>query len=194
MEQKNCNQNTALLVMDVQGATVNRLKDTTFFFHSINKALQTARDKKMPVIYVVVGFRKGYPEASLNNKAFSAIRNGTMNFHTEEAMQIHAAVTPQPDDILVIKKRISAFAGSDLEVVLRSLEIKHLVLSGISTGGVVLSTLREAADKDYVLTVLSDCCADMDEEIHRVLTTKIFPKQADVMTEEEWIEKNHSWE
>jgi len=188
MEQKNCNQNTALLVMDVQGATVKRLKDATTFFQSVNKAIQTARDKKIPVIYVVVGFRKGYPEASLNNKAFSAIKNGVMDFDTEEAMQIHASVAPQPDDVIVTKKRVSAFTGSDLEVVLRSLEIKHLVLSGISTSGVVLSTLREAADKDYVLTVLSDCCADMDEEVHRVLTTKIFPRQAEVMTSEEWGE------
>jgi nicotinamidase-related amidase len=114
MEQKNYNQNTALLVMDVQSAIVSRLKDTTSFFHSINNALQMARDKKMPVIYVVVGFRKGYPEASLNNKAFSVIKNGTMNSDTEEAMQIHASVAPLPDDIIVIKKRVSAFSGSDL--------------------------------------------------------------------------------
>jgi nicotinamidase-related amidase len=77
-------------------------------------------------------------------------------------------------------------------VVLRSLEIKHLVLSGISTSDVVLSTLREAADKDYVLTVLSDCCTDMDEEVHRVFTTTIFSWQADVMTPDEWREKNQS--
>jgi nicotinamidase-related amidase len=60
------------------------------------------------------------------------------------------------------------------------------VLTGISTSGVVLSTLREAADKDYQITVLSDCCADMDDEVHRVLTTKIFPRQADVLTVQEW--------
>jgi nicotinamidase-related amidase len=60
--------------------------------------------------------------------------------------------------------------------------IQHLVLTGLSTGGVVLSTLREAVDKDYRLTVLADCCADADEEVHRVLTTKIFPRHADVFT------------
>jgi nicotinamidase-related amidase len=81
---------------------------------------------------------------------------------------------------------VSAFTGSDLEVMLRSFEIKHLVLCGISTSGVVLSTVREAADKDYRITVLSDCCADRDEEVHRVLTTKIFPRQAEVITLEEW--------
>jgi nicotinamidase-related amidase len=51
---------------------------------------------------------------------------------------------------------------------------------------VVLSTVREAADKDYRLTVLADGCADGDEEVHRVLTTKVFPRQADVLTIEEW--------
>ena len=47
-------------------------------------------------------------------------------------------------------------------------------------------TVREAADKDYRITVLSDGCADADEEVHRVLTTKVFPRQADVMTVDEW--------
>ena len=88
--------------------------------------------------------------------------------------------------MIITKKRVSAFTGSDLEVVLRSLDIKHLVLAGISTSGVVLSTLREAADKDYVLTVIVDCCADRDEEVHRVLTTKIYPRQALVVAAGEW--------
>ena len=61
-----------------------------------------------------------------------------------------------------------------------------MVLTGIATSGVVLSTLREAADKDYKLTVLADCCADGDDEIHRVLTTKVFPRQADVLLVDEW--------
>jgi nicotinamidase-related amidase len=65
----------------------------------------------------------------------------------------------------VVKKRVSAFSGSDLEVLLRSLDVTHLVLTGIATSGVVLSTLREAADKDYRLTVLSDGCLDGDEEV-----------------------------
>ena len=149
-------------------------------------ALRKARENKIPVIYVVIGFRKGYPEVSATNKSFSVLKNGTMNFDTEEAAKVHASVAPLPADIVITKKRVSAFTGSDLEVVLRSLEIKHLVLSGIATSGVVLSTLREAADKDYIITVLHDCCADMDEEVHRVLTTKVFPRQADVIGVREW--------
>lgn len=50
----------------------------------------------------------------------------------------------------------------------------------------VLSTIRQAADLDFRLTVLSDACADRDEEVHRVLTEKVFPKQATVLTVAEW--------
>ena len=185
MEQ-NMNQNTALLVMDVQGATVKMLKDSTQFLNTIVKAIQTACDNSIPVIYVVVGFRKGFPEVSANNKSFTQLKNGAMGLDTKEAARIPDSIAPQTGDIVITKKRVSAFTGSDLEVVLRSQGIRHLVLTGIATSGVVLSTLREAADKDYQITVLQDCCADRDEEVHRVLTTKIFPRQADVMDSQDW--------
>jgi nicotinamidase-related amidase len=82
---------------------------------------------------------------------------------------------------------VSAFTGSDLEVVLRARGIQHVVLAGIATSGVVLSTLREAADKDYQITVLSDLCADTDPEVHNVLITKVFPRQADVISSAQWM-------
>ena len=89
--------------------------------------------------------------------------------------------------MVITKRRVSAFTGSDLEVVLRSGDVQHLVLCGISTSGVVLSTLREAADKDYRLTVLSDLCADPNPEVHRLLLEKVFVRQAEVVTSEQWI-------
>ena len=188
MESNNKYLNTALLIMDVQNATVKRLKDSTLFFQSITKAIETARSNNIPVLYAVVGFRKGYPEVSPVNKSFSAIKKEvTFSLDTEEAYQVHSAIAPQPGDVIITKKRVSAFTGSDLEVILRALGIKHIVLTGISTSGVVLSTLREAADKDYRITVLSDCCADVDEEVHRVLTTKVFPRQAEILESEAWV-------
>jgi nicotinamidase-related amidase len=87
---------------------------------------------------------------------------------------------------VITKKRVSAFAGSDLDLVLRSGGIEHLVLTGVATSGVVLSTLRQAADLDFRITVLADGCADSDEEVHRVLTEKVFPRQAEVLTIDEW--------
>ena len=85
------------------------------------------------------------------------------------------------------KLRVSAFAGSDLEVLLRAGKTEHLVLAGIATSGVVLSTLRQAADLDYQLTVLSDGCLDGDAEVHRVLLEKVFPRQSAVVTIADWI-------
>ena len=184
------NQNTALLVMDLQGATVKMVEDSTPLVNSINKAIHHARGNNIPVIFVVIGFRKGYPEANPNNKSYEMLKSGVMNLDSEEGYKVHSSIAIQSDDIVVIKKRVSAFSGSDLEVLLRAHGIKHLVLSGIATSGVVLSTLREAADKDYVLTVLSDCCADRDEEVHRVLTTKVFARQATVLSSDEWCNSN----
>ena len=79
-------------------------------------------------------------------------------------------------------------SGTDLEMVLRARGIDTLVLLGIATSGVVLSTVRHAADADYQLVVVSDCCADADEEVHRVLTEKVLVRQATVATANELIE------
>jgi nicotinamidase-related amidase len=187
---KQNSKDSALLVMDIQGATLRMLKDNTTVLDSISKAIKTARSKEIPVIYVVVGFRKGYPEVSANNKSFLRLKSGAVNFDAEDASQIPASIGPRPEDIVITKKRVSAFTGSDLEVVLRSLGITHILLTGIATSGVVLSTLREAADKDYKITVLSDCCADSDDEVHNILINKIFPRQAEVMTIGEWSSYN----
>lgn len=180
------NNMTALLVMDVQGATVPMLTDRKNYFSSLNHAISQARKNDVPVIYGIVAFRKGFPEVSPNNKFFQSVNSGGKGFDSKEATTIDSAVMPLEGDLVFTKRRISSFAGSDLEVILRSKGITHLVLTGLSTSGVVLSTLREAADKDFQITVLADCCADRDEEVHRVLLTKIFPRQATVMNAAEW--------
>ena len=181
------NQNKALLVMDMQTAILQALPDVNEFTDRVAGAISYSRANNIPVVYVVVGFRSGMPEVSMNNKSFAASKERMGAGNVDEYMKIISALAPKPDEIIVTKRRYSAFTGSDLEVVLRAQGIRHIVLAGISTSGVVLSTVREAADKDYRITVLSDGCADRDEEVHRVLTTKVFPRQADVITVDEWI-------
>lgn len=177
---------TALLVMDVQMGIIGRLPNAEELISKVSKAIASARNRQISVIYVVVGFRPGAPEVSMDNKSFAAGKEIFANVSMEEFMQIHPDVAPQADEITVVKRRVSAFTGSDLDVVLRAKGIRHLVLMGVSTSGVVLSTVREAADKDFKLTVLSDCCADPDAEVHQILTTKVFPRQAEVMEVGEW--------
>lgn len=176
----------ALLVMDVQESIVSRFAQASNLLTPIKAAIAAARAASIPVIYVKIDFRPGYPEVSPRNKSFSAIRQGQSALSNAIMTEIHPEIAPQSGDVVVSKRRVSAFSGSDLEVVLRAQGITHLVLCGIATSGVVLSTLREAADKDYQLTVLADCCADADEEVHRVLLTKVFPRQADVVQSASW--------
>jgi nicotinamidase-related amidase len=183
MEQ---NTETALLVMDMQTGILGMFPDGAALLGNLTKAIANARASKIPVIYVTVGFRPGAPEVSMSNKSFGGGKERFAQMNMDEFMQVHPDIAPLPGEVTVIKRRVSAFTGSDLEVVLRAFGTKHMVLTGIATSGVVLSTLREAADKDYRLTVIADCCADSDEEVHRVLTTKVFPRQADVLTLEEW--------
>jgi nicotinamidase-related amidase len=181
--------NSALLVMDVQTDIVQRHPADPGYLRGLNVAIAAARVADLPVIYVVVGFRAGHPEVSPRNKAFAVAASSGRLVQADAVNAIHDEVAPAPEDIVVTKRRVSAFTGSDLEVVLRARGIDQLVLCGIATSGVVLSTLRQAADLDYELVVLSDGCLDGDEEVHRVLTTKVFPRQADVITVQDWASR-----
>ncbi len=181
---------SALMVMDLQNGILSRVGNDPEFIGRTQQVIATARKAGMQIIYVVVKFRPQYPEVSARNKAFAALTSGAMNLNEgDAATEVHDAFAMQPGDILVTKRRVGAFSGSDLDVVLRSQDIDHLVLTGIATSGVVLSTLRVAADMDYGITVLSDCCMDRDEEVHRVLMEKVFPSQADVMSAKQWTDR-----
>lgn len=178
---------SALLIMDVQQGIAESVGPS--LLDRVGEALAAAREAGLPVIFVRVAFRPGFPEISPANRTFSTLAGtaGDRFAENSPSTQIHPAIAPRPGELIVVKKRVSAFTGSDLEVLLRSLKADHLVLTGIATSGVVLSTLREAADRDYRLTVLADACADRDDEVHRVLVEKVFPRQAVVSTTAEWV-------
>ncbi|WP_251550377.1 cysteine hydrolase family protein [Neobacillus muris] len=184
---QNHTEKAALLVMDIQNGIVSRYAENKEILHNIQEAVASARKHNIPVIFVRVGFSKGYPEVSPRNKGFSAIAAHGGMTTADVATQIHESVKPQENEPIVTKYRISAFAGSTLEMILRSRQIDTLILTGIATSGVVLSTVREAADKDFSLTVLSDACHDSDPEVHRVLMEKVFPRQATVLTVGSWV-------
>lgn len=177
---------TALLVMDVQQSIVDRIDEQDKYLAKLAEAVDYAHAHDVRVIYVVVGFRAGLPEISPSNKSFSTIGNSGQG---DRLIDPRPVIEPKASDLVVIKKRVSAFTGSDLEVILRSNNLSHLVLCGIATSGVVLSTVREAADKDYRLSVLSDLCVDFDGDVNEVLLNKVFVRQAEVMTARQWMEK-----
>jgi nicotinamidase-related amidase len=177
---------TALLIMDVQQGIVDRFPAAEAVLRPLARAAAAARARGVPVIHVRVAFRPGAPEIDRANPIFAAVADRPGIGIDDPGTAVHPAVGPEPGDLEVIKKRVSAFAGSDLDTLLRGLGVRSLVLGGITTSGVVLSTVRQAADADFRLTVLRDGCADADDEVQRVLLEKVFPRQAAVVTADEW--------
>jgi nicotinamidase-related amidase len=182
---------SAVLSMDLQTAVVAiYAKDQQDPLLARVASVQTrARTLGMRIIHVQVGFRPNLPEASPRNLLLGAIKGspGHQQLFQGSAGAIHRTVAPQGDDILIVKHRVSAFPGTDLEMILRANDIDTLVLFGIATSGVVLSTLLEAADADYRLVVIKDCCADRDLELHTCLVEKLFPRQATVLSADEFL-------
>ena len=178
---------SALLLCDFQNGIAGR-PGMEGAVKAAARALDAARSRGIPVIFVRVAFRPGYPEVAESNLSFAArAASAGDQMHLESPYtQIVDALAPLDGEPVVVKKRISAFAGSDLDVLLRGMRVDELVIGGIATSGVVLSTVRQAADLDFRLTVLADACADADPEVHRVLTEKVFPRQAEVTTVEGW--------
>ncbi len=176
---------SALLVMDYQASIVEGLGEgARAALGQAQPLIARARAAKIPVMYVVVGFRPGYPEMSSHNQTAATLTKSGRFLGTPGA-DIVDAVRPAPEDLIVVKHRVSAFSGSDLDMILRARSVETLILAGFITSGVVLSTVRQAADADYRLIVVKDACADRDDEVHRVLVEKVFPRQATVVTASE---------
>jgi nicotinamidase-related amidase len=173
---------TALLMMDMQPAVLaGGFDGTDTLIERLAGVRAAARARAVQSIFVRVGFRSGYPEISPRNKTFSQIAAAGRLGLQDPAASICPDLAPEPDDIVVTKHRVSGFHATDLDQILRSKEIDTIILSGVATSGVVLSTLRAGADLDYRCLVVSDGCIDRDELVHDVLVNKVFPRQAHVL-------------
>ena len=98
-----------------------------------------------------------------------------------------ATMKPERDEPVLDKKRFSAFAGSGLWTIVRAQAPQTVVLCGLSTSGVVLSTALELIDADFDLTVLSDACADSEPPVHTMVLDGILSSRARVCTVSQWI-------
>jgi nicotinamidase-related amidase len=174
---------TALLIADFYADPMSTLP------HSLSRdcigrtltILEQARRTGILVCYSATVFRTGYPEVNDRNKIFSQRKHSGQPANPDPLAVIHPAVRPLPHEPVIGKHRVNAMFGTDLEVVLRGRDIHTLIMLGYATSGVILSTTRYAADADYRLIVVEDCCVDNDPQIHDFLCAKILPRQADVV-------------
>jgi len=76
-------------------------------------------------------------------------------------------VLPRDDEQVVSKHRYSGFIGTDLDLILRSLEIKSLIMVGVASNNCVEATARDGFMHDYYVVFVDDCTAATNAEIHR---------------------------
>jgi nicotinamidase-related amidase len=182
-------EKTALLVMDYQQTILNRITNAEELLSRLAKVIDHARGSGVQIGYVRVAFSDAdYAALPDTNKAFKGLATRSNMHDLAPETAIHKTVAPEPGDIIVRKIRVGAFSTTDLDKQLRNRGIDTLILAGISTSGVVLSTLRDAADKDYRIFVLADCCMDQDPQVHDVLMTKVFPRQATIINSTTFLE------
>jgi nicotinamidase-related amidase len=174
---------TVLLVMDIQSMIVAHAPPE--MLQAVARAIAGARAAGVPVVYVRVALRPGRAGVSPRNKRLTKLHAEL----TEGApgLEFHVAIAPESNDIVLTKHRVSAFAGSGLDALLRSLGTTHLVLAGVSTSTAVLMTAMTAADLDFDITVLSDGCFDRRPGVHEMLMSDIFPEMATVAIADEWV-------
>src|SRR5579859_3905177 len=175
---------TALVLMDFQPAVLASLGEHAEApLVNAEKALGWARDNNVQVAHVRVAFRDDDLDAiPSQNKTFGTLKGRNVLIDGTVDCDIVDRLQPGAGEIVVRKTRIGSFSTTDLDEQLRQAGVRTLILAGVRTSGVTLTTVREAADNDYGLFVLSDACADSDTHVHDVLTGKVFPHQAEVIT------------
>jgi nicotinamidase-related amidase len=174
---------TALLVMDYQPMVLDPMQGGRDLLSSTKEAIKIMRDGGARIAYVRLALDDiDYASVPNANKSFSRIGNNRYVHQDEPGTAIHYDIAPRGGDIVARKTRVGAFSTTELDQQLRTAGITTLVLAGIHSSGVLLSTVRDAADRDYQLLVLADCTSDPDPELHKVLMTKLFPRQAYIIT------------
>jgi nicotinamidase-related amidase len=174
---------TALLIMDYQNGVMPMVANPEELLTGARQAIDVMRSHGATIGYVRVGFAEASEVGGAMGKRVGGAATALEHYHADHAnTQIHADIAPEEGDIVVRKTRVGPFGSTDLHAQLQARGIDTLILAGISTSGVVLSTVRDAHDRDYRLIVLADLCADRDAEVHELLTGKVFPGQAEVIS------------
>jgi nicotinamidase-related amidase len=180
---------SALLLADFQPAVLGSLPSgPDAVLAGAEAALAGARAAGLTVAHVRVAFAEDdFGRIPPANKMFAPVAAAHYLGADAPETQFSERVTPVDSEIVVRKTRVGAFSTTDLHEQLQARGVTTLVLAGVSTAGVVLSTVRAAADLDYEVIVLADACADHDPEVHALLTQRVFPVQATVLDQAQFL-------
>lgn len=170
---------SALLVMHYQTDIINLFPSVAPTLLANTRTLcDAARRQGIKVYFAQIRFSPGYPEVSPLNKNGQGIKQ--LGLFTDD--QISPELGRQPDEPIIIAHRASVFFGTDLELRLSALGIDTLLMVGIASTGVMLSSIAHASDADYRLFTVKDCCYDPDPIVHEHLFSTAFASRTTVLS------------
>lgn len=168
---------TALVIGDIQRGITGAYPFAQGVVPALTELLPRARAAGVLVVFVHLAFRPNRADLPPGNPLFSSFFEAKEIFHQGmPGTEVDLPVLPQ--DVVVLKRRASAFAGTDLELVLRAHAVERIAVAGVATSAMVAATCYDAADRGYLVTVLHDGCADSDASVHDFFMDKVFPSRA----------------
>lgn len=162
-------EKTALIILDfIIGVTESESFRAFFQKHPVisraNQLIAYGRKNKWPIIFVKVGFSDNYAELANRSPLFTTIKQHGGLKLSEKSTDFNPKLDYHPNDIVVVKHRISAFYSTSLEAILNANNIHHVILCGVSTNWAVEGAARDAHDRNYVVTIAKDACASNNLE------------------------------
>lgn len=167
---------TALIVGDLQRGITVRYAFARRLVPAVTELLPRARAAGSLIVFIHTAFRVNRADLPAGNTVFTDFFEAGDIFHegspgTEVDLPMHH------DDVVVLKRRTSAFAGTDLDLVLRARGVDAVTVAGVATSAMVAATCYDAADRGYRVAVLADCCADPDPAVHDFFVRRVFPSR-----------------
>lgn len=170
---------TALLVMHYQTDILDLFPSVAPTLLANTRALcDAARASGVSVYFAKIHFAPGYPEVSARNHNGQGIKR--LGLFTED--RISPELGRRETEPIILAHRASVFFGTDLAVRLSAQGIDTLVMVGIASTGVMLSSVAHASDADYRLLTVKDCCYDPDPVVHDHLFATAFASRTNVLS------------
>ena len=166
---------SALLVIDMENGFVEPEGGHCIRFAKSTvpacvRAVETAREKDIPVFFVKRIYRTDGSDVELTRHAAWVSGGRACGPATTgpNSAQAPEGLRPQPGDYTIIKPRWSAFFQTELDLILRRLDVRTVILTGTTTPNCVRTSCYDAISLEYNVVVLTDCCSSQTEEIQRV--------------------------
>ncbi|UJW32176.1 cysteine hydrolase [Saccharothrix sp. AJ9571] len=167
---------TALIIGDIQRGITGNYPFAERVVPPLTELLPRARAAGALVVFVHIAFRANGADLPPGNPMIRAFFDAGDAFH-EGSAGIGIDLPVAEEDVVVRKRRASAFAGTDLDLVLRARGVGTVAIAGVATSAMVAATCYDAADRDYRVTVLRDGCADGDPAMHDFFMDAVFPSR-----------------